>query len=191
MDYFDMEQKMAPMHKEQLRVMLGVNQVPEPVMRRYFLIKKYTDKISAPLRVMDLLQMAIACGFDLETGRFDADTCGVGVKPDEEIEEVLVEESEQIDIDEAVSSPAIEEPTQETIDDIVEEVNPADEIVNEVPEPKKDDGPIEDGERVQVLLDGDIKDGIVRGHEIGETEITYKVEVDGETHELSEDDVDA
>jgi hypothetical protein len=73
MDYEDMKHKIVPMHWDMFRRMLGVNEVPEPVMVRYFQIKKIIDKLSAPLSVMDLLRMAMDVGFNLETGLFDTE----------------------------------------------------------------------------------------------------------------------
>jgi hypothetical protein len=173
--------------------MLGVNEVPEPVMVRYFQYKKYIDKIGSHISVMDLLNMAVECGFNLETGLFQVgEFKGVPILAKTELDTAEVgEEAENthtLDLDEAAATGGtVVDETAEKRDQLEFE----DVIENGPAEPKTTE-PIEDGTTVQVYMGEELQDGIVKGHEVAEGgAITYKVEIDGETHELSEDDVDA
>ncbi len=66
----EMQQKIAPMHVSMLRAMMKLNELPEQLYRRYFLMKQYLDKVDAPIRPVDLLRIAMDAGFCLETGLF-------------------------------------------------------------------------------------------------------------------------
>jgi hypothetical protein len=198
--------------------MLGVNEVPEPVMVRYFAMKKYLDKICAAITAFDLLRIAMDCGFDLETGLFQkkkpllqltVDEVGKTTKIEEEIPVAkLVDQA-------AAEGGSVEEVPQETIDEIIDEVDPnpaapitdavpdepvivkTEDIVDENAETKieevvYDNPAVEDGTTISFFVEGDPKTGIVKSHERSEAsgEINYKVEVDGETVEISEDDIE-
>jgi hypothetical protein len=206
-------------------------------MVRYFLVKKYIDRISAPISVMDLLNMAVDVGFNLETGLFetglepctremtpalkqamddssdgdmiavdeldDGTACLAGEKPAQpdkfESHKPGAENTHAIDLDQAAATGGTVDLEVEWKDGGVGEdaldpeetgIDPNDETA--IVEPLKEKEPIEDGTPVQCYMDDDLKDGTVKGHEVAENgEITYKIEIDGETHELSEDDVDA
>jgi hypothetical protein len=159
MDYEDMKHKMVPMHRDFLRRMLAVNEVPEPVMVRYFSLKKYLDKLSAPLSVMDLLRIAMDCGFNPDTGLFGDDKFD-SHKP---IIEEVVEEAE-ITAEEA--SPDAKR-TEIELDPIRE-----------------------DGEQVTVYVEGDAKQGVIKGHNVTPGGVNYEVVIDGETLEINEDDIE-
>jgi len=105
MDYEQMLQKVSPMHNDQMRRMFGLNELPEALLRRYFAYKMILDKIDAPIRPLDLLTIAIAVGFDLDTQRFLTGEEGIELAELKPVEEV----------------------TQETVDEIIEEDVPVEE----------------------------------------------------------------
>jgi hypothetical protein len=197
MDYEDMIHKMNPMHLGYLRRMLGVNEVPEPVMLRYFSLKKYTDKLSAPISVMDLLRIAMDVGFNLETGKFSSKdpTCEVAKV---NIEFVGTEEAVEA-AKEEIEEPERPRPEPETVEITPEDVDNEvlDALVSDPNEETVNDFAVQpvrkDGDKVTVYMEGDPKQGIIRGHlPKGATEeVTYKVEIGDEVIEISEEDIEA
>jgi hypothetical protein len=211
MDYEDMVHKMVPMHLDYYRRMLGVNEVPEPVMLRYFSLKKYTDKLSAPLSVMDLLRIAMDVGFNLETGKFaepEIRHCITRPILGRELEGINSDEAEVTVIGKPMSSAAVQDFVDEIIED--EDVGDINEVLDKLVggedaldseetgiDPNEKTAlavniPIENDTEVSFYLDGDVVKGIVKGSsaEGATDEITYKVEVDGEVVEISEDDIE-
>ena len=182
MDYDDMLHKIVPGHSDALRRMLAVNEVPEIVLIRYFAVKKYLDKICGDIRAIDLLRMAMDCGFNLETGKF----------------RTKLEETYDVQERPRMAEP---EATQETVDEIIEEANleTADEETGVDPNAEtaveeviESNTPIENGTQVTFYLEGDPNTATIKDHKISEGtgELTYMVEFEGETVEISEDDIE-
>jgi hypothetical protein len=181
MTYEDMKHKMGETNWEYLRRMLKVSDVPEPVMVRYFQYKRYLDPIGGRITVMDLLRIAMDCGFDLETGRFPAEEVEISADDVGDLEDVLGEEANPvgltmnvIEADDFVESRKDVDPNAETT------------LAFEV-EPKR-----KEGDPVTFYLDGSPVQGVIKGHlPKGATEeVTYKVDYEGETLEIDEDDIE-
>jgi hypothetical protein len=184
MTYEDMKHKMGETNWEYLRRMLKVSDVPEPVMVRYFQYKRYLDPIGGRITVMDLLRIAMDCGFDLETGLFGAKYADEDVNPE------TGDGAEEI-IDDALNTK--DDGTGINAEDFVEaqlakDVDPNAEttLAFEV-EPKR-----KEGDPVTFYLDGSPVQGVIKGHlPKGATEeVTYKVDYEGETLEIDEDDIE-
>jgi hypothetical protein len=166
--------------------MLAVNEVPEPVMAKYFLYKKYLDKVSAQIKTLDLLRIAMDCGFDLDTGKFRAGLTGVSQSP------TLNAMKE-----------AMKTLGEEALDEIIEDPNPAPtSVINaeDFVESRKDVDPNADtameheqrkeGDEVSFWFDGKLVHGSIKNPlpEPDEKDATYKVEADGENFEITEDE---
>ena len=77
-EQIDLQDKMGQAHRDMLRRMLGVNELPLAVLKRYFSLKKSLDKIDGFLSPSDLLRIALDCGFNPETGRFEKQVSPTG-----------------------------------------------------------------------------------------------------------------
>ena len=189
MTYDDMVFKMDPMHRDSLRRMLAVNEVPEPVMVRYFAMKRYLDKLSAHITTVDLLRMAEDCGFNLETGRFDTED-----KQDEAKQESVstLKEEEVVENKQIAEAEARLQKLAESDKYKIPEPEP--EPVEEVIEPPKFEvePQYKDGDPVTVYREGEPVQGVVKGYlpKGPSEEVTYKVEIKGEIVEISEDDIE-
>lgn len=204
MEYDDMKHKMNQTHWEFLRRMLGVNEVPEPVMVRYFLIKKYLDKISAPLSVMSLLDIAIDCGFSLETGLFDGKkhVCSVAKATIEPIDIDLADNTHTVvgeafkgEIPDTKGSPVLDLDDAAATGGTVEEVNddpPKEEVVGLEGAPRTKTGSIKEGTKVRVFLDENLVEGVVKRHVVSASDLkmAYMVEIDGVEVEVKEKDIE-
>lgn len=67
----DLRDKVGTVYSSMLRGMLKVNEIPEAVLVRFFVIKKVIDKIDGRLSAGDLLRIAMDVGFNPETGLFE------------------------------------------------------------------------------------------------------------------------
>jgi hypothetical protein len=128
MDYEEMLQKVSPMHNDQMRRMFGLNELPEALLRRYFAYKMILDKIDAPIRPLDLLTIAIAVGFDLDTQRFLTGEEGI-----ERAELKPVEEVTQPEKFESHKPTALQQQMRERISEVAK-TGSRDEIIAEVEE---------------------------------------------------------
>lgn len=70
----DLQDKMSQAHRDNYKRMLGLNELPLPLLKRYFLLKKLYDKIDGFLSVGDMVRIALDVGFNPETMRFDITT---------------------------------------------------------------------------------------------------------------------
>jgi len=181
MDYEDMKHKMIPMHSDFLRRMLAVNEIPEPVMVRYFLKKKYLDKLSAPISVMALLDMAVECGFNLETGLFQ--------KKVKVIDKVLsVEELEAMGDG---AGDIIAAPASVNGEDVDLNAETKIEVEDSLDVVIGGSEPIAELATVKVLVNDGLEEGIVLSHDVNEQgEITYRVKIGDTFHEINERDVE-
>jgi len=167
MSYEDMLQKINPVNRGIFRTILKVAEVPEVVLREYFAWKFLLDKVGSPIRAVDLLQMAIACGFNVHEQKF-------GVVTPIEIE---VDQDTAEDVD----------PNGETAIDEVVEPEPAED---EGPENPTEDAMLEKGTVVQCLVEDEIQTGkVVNGEKDEYGEITYTVLVGEELHIVDDSDI--
>ena len=67
----DLRDKVNTQHNSTLRTMLGLNELPEFLVKRYFAVKRPLDKIDGRLTSCDLLRIAMDCGLNLETLKFN------------------------------------------------------------------------------------------------------------------------
>jgi hypothetical protein len=226
MELEDMRHKIIPMHRDALRRMLSVNEVPEPVLVRYFTLKQHLDKVSASISTMDLLRMAEDVGFNLETGKFVVcEFKGMKILADTELDQAAatggtaislvnseidrVEKArEELDMG-MVPLTEIEEKANADAR-MEEEPNPAAPITEVDPTPKtgnevlqelvdadpteatEKDPILENGTQVSLYIDGEPATGIIKNHSVNGTtkEVIYKVDVDGEEVDVSEDDIE-
>jgi len=94
MDINELRDKMSQMHSDMLKRMLGLNELPEFLLKRYFALKRLTDKVDAPMSPMDLVRIALDCGLNLETMRFHNGDQHTFSKPEPESEPEPEPESE-------------------------------------------------------------------------------------------------
>ena len=195
-----LQDKMNGMHRDMLRVILKVNEVPMAVVEQYFVIKKVIDKVDGRLNVIDLLRIAMDVGFNPATGRF------------EEKKEVIV----TTNLDPVATTGCGNCREVETVVDLTDELKgEGEDIIEEVAEAlaEEDDGEFEDetpeletvedtdpdsdievlaeGTVIEAYYDGDIIKGkIVKGFPVADG-VQYTVEKeDGEEIELSEDEIE-
>lgn len=210
MELEDMRHKIIPMHRDALRRMLGVNEVPEPVLVRYFTLKQYLDKVSAGISTMDLLRMAEDVGFNLVTGRFDEPAVRVNkIAENVEIDNIdqaaatggTVAEVINNEIDKVEKDQSDLELGKVPLTDAEHAANDAEKFGDpnaktavdiEPPEVVEKSDILEDGTQVEIYVAGDPTTGIIKSHSINEhtKEVTYKVDVDGEEVDVSEDDIE-
>jgi hypothetical protein len=210
-EQMDLQDKMNDLHVQMLRTMLKLNELPIPLMKRYFEFKKPLDKVDGRLREVDLLNIAIGCGFSLETMKFEK--VPVMVYPREEcktcvslcvgvhnrvfctlaecrFEEIKADEGESVDSAGTVRIGAEPEPAPE-----LEPAPEPEPVVEKEPEPETPELPVveavdlevhEIGTGVSLMVDNDIKFGckIVGRKEVRGITV-YSVET--EDHELIED----
>jgi hypothetical protein len=175
MELLKMQENIVPMHRDMYRMMLGVNEVPEAVLRQYFRVKKCLDRIDGRLSPSDLLRIAMDVGFNPETRRFEVEKPIVVSTVDEPVNTLdLTKELKDEDnyVAETPKQTEVYEPTENDIAKTFEE------------------DLIDDGLEVRVFVDGDIKSGTVVSGEVINGLAHYKVEVDGEIHDLTEDEVE-
>lgn len=172
-----MRDRMNPMHNDMLRKMLGLNELPEFLLKRYFAIKKLTDKVDAPFTPMDLLRMALDCGLNLETRKFNNG------------DQMHTFSAEDVG---SVAEPEPEVPEKEPEQEVIEE--PAKVVSESEPEPEpEEDKPIRNGQEVNAFTeDGEIVRGHINGHKKIDGKMYYTVLTDdggvlGEKEVVAED----
>ena len=210
-EQIELQDKMSENHRNALRSMLGLNELPLPLLKRYFLLKKLYDKIDAFVSVADLVRIALDVGFNPETMRFEKPKWYVAEtqlgKPGEGITQEQAEDLVMTTVESfkknVLTEPDKPEPTnevaemKETVEAETETVESLDEIPPvEEPEPEPDkedsDEPLSLGASVEVLQNGEIVKGVINGSKPGDgdTGIIYSVELDdSEVIEASEDEV--
>jgi len=187
----EMRIRIAPMHNDMLRRMLGVNELPEPLLRRYFGIKRIIDKVDGALSTSDLLRLALDCGLNIDTLRFEDEKPVEKIieKPVERVPSLIAvnEKLRQEDTDDPYEVPEVNDPYEDY--DLDEALEPDDEpdVLPEAEPVKKEVLAI--GQPVEVFHDGDIVRGLINGskEEYGET--VYSVELEDEIIEVPEKDV--
>ena len=179
-----LQDKMNGMHRDMLRVILKVNEVPMAVVEQYFVIKKVIDKVDGRLNVIDLLRIAMDVGFNPATGLF------------EEKKEVIV----TTNLDPVATTGCGNCREVETVVDLTDELKgEGEDIIEEVaealeePEVEEEDDTtiLAEGTVIEAYYDGDIIKGkIVKGFPVADG-VQYTVEKeDGEEIELSEDEIE-
>lgn len=208
MDEQEMRDRINPMHRDMLRSMLKLNELPEGLLVQYFAVKKLLDKISAPMSACDLLRIAMDCGFNLDTMRFDG--LGIPAKPIEEAAVEAAKEPEKaenvLEADEAIARDkaaakhiredavaAVEEATEPEANaefsvngetgespDKIDEDNVADpELASDEPETEDKIEPLSAGTGVSVFHEGEIVAGIVNGSkEDDDKGLIYSIETE-------------
>lgn len=211
MDLLDMQHKINPSHDGMFRRMLGVNETPEPVLRRYFAVKKYLDKIDSPVPPTELLRIAIDVGFDLDSGRFIE-----GAKPPCGIDDgfLVKPETDPPKQDKVVFDPKSNTFTPEEVDrfnkaedgDVVPVSDPTavmppedpdaltDEKVAEMEEEaeaekaeQEANGILSAGTDCKIMYDGQIVDGVVEDYDV--LSETYAVKVETDDGDVTVDDL--
>ncbi len=119
----DLRDKIGQSHSDMLKRMLGLNELPEPLLLRYFLIKKLLDKIDGFISPGDLVRIALDCGFNPETMRFEetmkpVETIEKSVDTElEKISDEIVDEAEPAQPEKAPPEPAPPEPAEPAQDE--------------------------------------------------------------------------
>ena len=163
MNFEDMRIRITPMHKDVLCRMLGINELPEKLLKRYFGIKKLLDKVDGALSTSDLVRMALDCGFNVDTMLFE-DEKPIFITEDEK--PIFITEDEVADSPQPTKEvndvPIAEESEPETVvdydlDDALEPVKKNEDGFggdNEEPAEKKEVMTV--GQAVSVFYDGEI-----------------------------------
>ena len=199
-DYYDIVSKVEQTHLHFLRKMLGVNEVPEEVLNRYIQIKKIIDKIDARLQPFDLLRIAIDCGFDVATQRFEkkklivkepfevyvdrAKTffAGTATNPNPETVTTTADPPEEfVNLAEVEAEPVIvEELPPESIEESVKEV----EEEEPLPERTKPNDT-----RVSCFYNGEVYEGEITNAKMEDGALVYTILTPEGEFEVDEDDV--
>ena len=206
MDVNDMQDKMAPPHRDILRRMLGVNELPEFLLKRYYAVKGLLDRVDGFLSPCDLLRIAMDCGLNLETKKFNNGdqntfTTSDGAKIS------FSASSKNIDEEAAVNVELKPEPDKPATDkdkqlnalkekvaakEAVElEPEIEDEVHEEEMETDTENIPIADGTVVKVFYEGETEKGIIlSSSKLENGESYYEVKLDnGETESFEEYDI--
>jgi len=184
MDIDAMREKISPAHKDMLCRMLGLNELPEFLLKRYFAMKKVLDKIDGFLSPTELLRIALDCGLNLETMKF-RDGQHTFSKEDVEPDDVLIDDMESEDEPEEELDP---EPAEEDFEDVQAE---AEEIVIPEKKPRKAKPDIKNGASVTVLHNNKFVCGLVdRAVLMADGEFIYTIELDsGDVVDLMKNDI--
>jgi hypothetical protein len=169
----ELNEKLSPVAKEMYQRMLGIVELPDFLLLEYFNVKKLIDKVDGVLSPFDLVQIALRCGFDVETMTFQRITA---IAPEM-----------QAKIDELDVQP----PTMPQV-----ETDPADApVVEETPEPKaKKPAPepvtgLSMGQEVEIFLDDEIVKGVIVGLPKKGSDV-YDVESGGKVYKMPEMEID-
>lgn len=203
-DLTEMREKIDDMHSGMLKAMLRLNELPAALLKRYFVIKKLLDRVDGRLTPADLVRIAMDVGLNPETLRFGpmgydretpstikefnnlAEAAAKPKPPEPEDDEIDPANPDYGDADEPETVVDLTEDIGEPDDDGDEPDYPG-ELV-EQPDPTVDDEPLYPvGTKVRIFDEGNIHEGEVTAVD-GES---YTVVADGETHEVSEEDIDA
>ena len=183
-EQMELSDKMSAMHRGMYKRMLGLNELPIFLLKRYFSIKKLLDKIDGFMSVGDLVRIALDCGFNPDTMRFDGHISAkiplkalAGVakdKPAAKPEKEPEPEPEK----------AVVETEEKTADKEVDEK----EAVEEKPEIYVGSIPLD--ETVKILYAGNIIEGTVEGCKEEEGNLIYSVDTDEGILEVSQEDIE-
>ncbi len=162
MDLTELQQKVDVTHYQLYRRMLGLNELPLPLLQRYFEIKKLLDKVDGPMSPCDLVRIALDVGFNSETMRFET------LKLTKPVET----EDDPVNMD----------PPQ------VEEIEKNDNAEPDPPKEPADAEPLTVGTTVKVLSDGEYHEGTINGvNEDG----TYSVETEDDVlNDIDRDEIE-
>jgi hypothetical protein len=203
MDYDRMLEKMNPMNRNMFCILLGVTEPPEVVCKQYFAMKKCLDKISAPITPVDLLRIAMDCGFDVHTRRF--------VKPEHRryiTRPILEQELEGLNSDEesitVIGNPTEEQieickqaaleqetATEEAIVDVEVDVEPPEDPSDQIAEdgdgePNK----YEVGDTIQCYIEDDLVEARIQEVKAEVVPTVYVVEYGGNSHEITDMEIE-
>ena len=109
----ELNEKIGIVHREMYQRMLGITELPDFLLLAYFRTKKLVDKVDGVMSPCDLARIAMDCGFDPETMRFDGraqnaldsfteTTTGTPVQPPVDFTPVDVPPEEEVVATEAV-----------------------------------------------------------------------------------------
>ena len=189
MDLNALREKMVPNHVGILRRMLSLNELPEPVVLRYFAIKKVMDKIDGFLSPSDLLRIALDCGLNLDTMRFEKPKETVKTVVKEVVKEVVkvIQPEPTVVVDDLGDDTASEDISMEdTV--LMEDDEPEPE-----PEPRQDidiAGAIAKGTTVTAFYDGDVVSGVIQNSRKEDGIIIYSVDIEDEVVDFGEDEIE-
>jgi len=177
MELVDLRDKIQAMHSDMFKTMLGLNELPQPLLERYFLVKKLLDKVDGSLAPCDLIRIALDCGFNPESMRFEA--CEVTVTGNMTVD---IDEPEEEDDNDMAD--AVHEATAEAADDVIADM--------------EEEGTAEEKEKFPIGRsvsgyddDGEVISGVVNSSKVVNGERIYAVDTgDGETTEISEDEIE-
>ena len=158
----DLVDKMNETHKNMLRTMLGLNELPIFLLERYFSIKKLLDKIDGFISASDLIRIALDCGFNPDTMRFldvppikymtDGDAKILGLDKEDSEAEAFTTDSAETVIEDV-----------ETENDMgIETVAPAGDVEEE-PDPAADPENAEVVTKEETAVEGQLVEGIPKG----------------------------
>ena len=201
-----MREKIGEMHSDMFKAMLGLNELPEPLLKQYFVIKKLLDKIDGRLSAADLIRIAMDVGLNPETVRFETKVLGTNeqgfvverevASADPEPEPEPEPETDRVALAAKPPETLNLEPGLAAATDDDDEIDPANpdygdgevEEVADEPEPEADDEPLYKlGSEVQILEAGEVLDGKIVGFD-GDKYVFEAA--DGETYEVFEEDIE-
>jgi len=177
----ELQEKISQLQKDMFKRMLGLNELPDLLLERYFLLKKMFDKVDARITAGDMIRMAIDCGLNPETMRFETmpetfTSSNIGVTEMEEVS-VPVEDKEEV----------TEETQEETQDEIQEETQ--EEMQEETQEEERKIIP--NGTHVSAFYNGEIIRGAITGFNEDYGNMVYTVNIGkGEDIEINEEDIE-
>ncbi len=70
-DLTELREKIGDMHSNMFKAMLRLNELPEPLLKRYFVIKAMLDRVDGRLSAADLIRIALDVGLNPETVKFE------------------------------------------------------------------------------------------------------------------------
>ena len=199
-------EKISQVYADLFRRMCGIKgELPDSLLKRYFQIKKLSDKIDGRLSSCDLARIALECGFDPDTMKFEIGYpvgYGPGRKPadDENAVKIIPAELGKDVLGGTAGEPAAT--FEQKVDDEIQEAEQTIPTAAEAGFNADDIGkidvktgntikPFEVGDKVNVLRDDDIVDGEITGVFPGEIN-NYKVKLDDDSEEVfSEKELEA
>ncbi len=156
-EQIDLMDKMGQAHRDMLRRMLGVNEIPLLVLKRYFSIKKPLDKVDGFFSICDLLRIAMDCGFNPETGLF-GELKVLSRFSEEDIERIrntkpgdMIIVDDPKDIIQVIKKPESHKPISEQVEPKFFE-EPAKEVVTEPEENAEAAQPVEEAETEETAV---------------------------------------
>lgn len=187
----ELDLRIQPMHRDMFRRMLGLNELPDFLLEHYFAVKKLLDKIDGFMSPMDLLRIAIDCGFDIDTRRFNnilqsteppTKTAEVSPKIEEKDTPEVKLTPKPTKVIKKVNKPQpVEKPKPEPI--LEPEIQPE-------PEPENTTPVVPNGTKVSAFFEGEIINGKVTGNIVVGGSRTYTVDTGDDILEIEEDDIE-